>query len=63
MLIHYTSGQDPTTYRAPTRAPIVLGVGYSLLSLSVVIVSLRIIVKARLGKLAIEDALIVMATV
>lgn len=63
MLIHYTSGSGSVNHNVPSRAPTVLAVGYSMIFIASVIVIMRITVKAKLGKLMIEDALIVVATV
>lgn len=63
MLIHYTTAQGALDSAPASRAPLVLGVNYSLLAISVTCVTLRIIVKAKLGKLMVEDALIVASTV
>lgn len=63
MLIHYTTEQDAVKGSPPSMAPLVLGVNYSLLAIASVMVGCRILVKAKLGKLAIEDGLIVLTTV
>lgn len=63
MLIHYTTAQGALDSAPASRASLVLGVNYSLLAISVTCVTLRIIVKAKLGKLMVEDALIVASTV
>lgn len=63
MLINYTTEQANTNANPPSRAPMVLGVNTALLSIAVLFVTLRLIVKGKLGKLAIEDALIVISTV
>lgn len=66
MIIDFTGGVESATQNngsPETRAPMVLGINYTLLSIAVLIVSSRILVKAKLRKLAVEDAFIVAATV
>lgn len=64
MYFNFTTEQDPTEVGPPpTRAPMVLAVMSPLLAVAVLMVASRVFVGVKLGKLAIEDALIVAATV
>lgn len=45
------------------RAPMGLAINYMLVSIALLMVGCRILVKAKLGKLGIEDALIVISMV
>lgn len=62
MLINYTTA-DPLHTSPPSRAPLVLGVNYALLFVVMLFVGARLVVKGKLGKLGIEDVLIVISTV
>lgn len=62
MLINYTT-KDNAAAAPPDRAPMVLGFNFTLLAVAVLFVSLRLLVKGKHGRLAIEDALIVISTV
>lgn len=62
MLIYYTIKDTPDA-SPPNRAPMVLAVNFALLGIAVLFVGLRLVVKSKLGRLAIEDALIVVSTV
>lgn len=46
-----------------TRAPLLLGISFSLYFVALIFVSLRILVKSKLGKLGMEDVLIVISAV
>lgn len=63
MFLNFDSGTLTDSAPPPTRAPLVLGVGFSLQIIVVFFVSARIIVKAKLGKLGVEDVLIIIASV
>lgn len=66
MALNFTTGIDDATHKngpPETRAHLVLGVNYALLAVAVLVVSSRILVKAKLRKLVMEDSLIVASTV
>lgn len=63
MLIGYTTTRTDLEPSPPSRVPLTLAVNIPLLAIAVLVVTLRLIVKGRLKKLAIEDALIVPPTV
>lgn len=63
MLLDFDSIIPDYTGSPPTRAHIVLGVIFPLHILAVTLVCARVLVKAKLRKLGVEDALIVMALV
>lgn len=63
MLIDYTTTRTDIESSPPSRVPLTLAINIPLLVIAVLVVTLRLIVKGRLKKLAIEDALIVPPTV
>lgn len=64
MYLNFTKKEDPTEDGShSTRAPMIIAVMSSLLAVAVLMVASRIFVGAKLGRLAIEDAVIVVATV
>lgn len=63
MYFNFTTDLAPNGGTPPTRAHLVLGVNSPLLAVVILVVTSRIFVKARLGKLAFEDGLIVLSTV
>lgn len=63
MLLNFDSGTPVDGAPSHTRAYLVLGVGFSLHIVTVFIVSARIMVKVKLGKLVMEDVLIIFAQV
>ncbi|KAL0638697.1 hypothetical protein Q9L58_002275 [Maublancomyces gigas] len=62
MLLDYTTTQTDLDPNPPSRVPLALAVNIPLIAIAVLVVTLRLIVKGRLKKLAIEDALIVPPT-
>lgn len=63
MMINYTTEQGAIPRSPASMAPVFLGVCYSLSTIAVTMVTCRILVKAKLKKLAIEDLLIIISTV
>lgn len=57
-----TDGSDPSG-PPPSRAAMILGIDYVLLFIALVFLSARIFVKAKLGKLGLDDVLIIIASV
>lgn len=63
MLLNFNSVIPDDTASPQTRARIVLGVIFPLHVLAITFVFARVLVKAKLRKLGVEDALIVLALV
>lgn len=63
MLLDYLHFSSKTLATAPTRAPILLCIGFALHLLAVLCVGARVLVKWKLGRLGREDVLIVISTV
>lgn len=65
MVLNFTEGIGSThgDVSLETRGPLVLVVHSVLLAVAILVVGSRILVKAKLRKLAVEDSLIVAATV
>lgn len=55
--------QDEINNTHGSRAPLGLGVNYILMSIALLMVGCRMLVKGKLGKLGIEDALILISMV
>lgn len=63
MFLNFDTGTTAPTHAPATRAPLTLGVGIALFSVSMIFVSAQLTVKAKLGKLGAEDILISISAV
>lgn len=63
MLLDFDSSNDPYVASPPTRAHFILGLMFPLLIIALLFVFMRVSVKAKLGKLGVEDVFIVFASV
>lgn len=63
MYFNFTTDLTANEGPPPTRGNLVLTVISPLLAIAILVVTSRIFVKAKLGKLGLEDVLIVLSTV
>lgn len=63
MFLNFDTGTPAPTHSPATRAPLTVAVGIALYLVSMIFVSAQLIVKAKLGKLGVEDILISISAV